>query len=77
MANMRKMLEEMREANLELKRMYDEDQDYRKERKEFHMSNGCDEGTATLKGWSDYWKRVKELHGVDFSIVNVSEGGKG
>lgn len=73
MANIRKMLKEMRETNPELKRLYDEDQEFRKERKEFHMSNGCDEETATLKSWSDYWKKAKELHGVDFSITSVSK----
>lgn len=73
MANIRKMLKEMRDANPELKRMYEKDQEFRKARKDFHMSNGCDEETATLKSWNDYWKKAKELYGVDFSIANVSK----
>lgn len=40
----------------------------KKEEDHFHQSNGCDEETANIKAWDDYWKMANKRDGVEFFL---------
>jgi len=76
MANLKKLLNDMIQNNPELKKMNDEGNQFKEERKQFYLNHGYDEETAVRKSWADYWTKAEEDYGVEFSIVNVTEDQK-
>jgi|GEM_PF-3496330 len=68
-----KKFDEMLDKNPELKKEWEEDNQFKEDRKQYYLSRGLSEHVATQKSWDDYWTLAKERDGVEFSIKRIEE----
>lgn len=68
-----KYMNELIEGNPELKKMIEEDDKYKEERRNYYLSQGFTEEESVMKSWDDYWKMAYEKDGVEFSIHKLTE----
>lgn len=73
MTNLRKLAREIAERDPELKQMLEENDKYKRERKQYHLDNGDSEEVAAGKMWGDFWDKANQEDGVEFSIRKLSE----
>lgn len=66
-----KLSKELYVNNPEYKKLFDKDEKFMIERRQYYLSKGYSEYDSEIKMWDDYLIKANEEYGVEFSIHKI------